>query len=765
MGLDNQELVYVIEAFHEVIESVTTEDRMQQVMASLVPVEDALVNLDQIVNMVNYVLPFAHIPERIAGVRVVHTRKQVVARLNSVEMERRESSLLKDHASIWLIKQVDGLFLAMEHRFGSYIPVSQRLALVRALEMAIIPAIGRRSAELYDLSRELREARISLDRISESSWDSFLLRLEETLMMRGLSVLQQAEGIVEPPSKQASVARFVRGRLGEPWNVMHVADRLESLSDDEWELVSNLMRDARMKMEELTVAGESSVSDFFIPMRVDKILASAKSSWQLKQAVFNARQLLDSQKEHINTMARGMLFDTLGMWRPEVINLRGVYSQELFSFVSLSQSGHIVAHRLEDWDRLDEFLATRAAGETLGVTWTAKEAGSRPIGNPVNLRTAIESITTAADQDRPGPAIPPASYADIELIAAIERMQTGGNDSLRQLVWRAIEMALPTLTEYQKLGIARFFKSLRSEIDPFRTAIRLARIADIRLLAFDAELAMNAFNPPISRERLGMIRRIISTYLNIHSDIDFGEDLSRYLSTLADEQLPQVVTGMELLVTACKDFEADSTTSGFTTHPAISLMNYSQWETNLGLLFNRINSYLPAAMLHRAGRVFDTTTNDGLVLVRSPMESVARVSSLMDAIYRAPWFGMATWNLERIGEKIQREVFRLPSIVFNAYYGERDLVHRPDFAMIKAGVEEYVTATHAFLQAVSNVDRFNPELDVQVVKVHTTTFRTVFRGLLVSEEDASPVPLVTRIREASALLRTATYQLAMLSEI
>lgn len=84
--------------------------------------------------LIEATIPFAHFQDRWDAAKVRHARAMVSRRLHDLEVQKRESILLRDDASIWLIKQTDLLLVAMEHRFYR-IPVDQRLAVTNALQL------------------------------------------------------------------------------------------------------------------------------------------------------------------------------------------------------------------------------------------------------------------------------------------------------------------------------------------------------------------------------------------------------------------------------------------------------------------------------------------------------------------------------------------------------------------------------------------------------------------------------------------------------
>jgi hypothetical protein len=86
--------------------------------------------------------------------------------------------------------------------------------------------IGTRSAQLYDLTTVLRDSNPSLVRSLGLSWNAWLIHLETEMLVRDLSVLSSAEGLIGPAGKQASIARFLRALSG-----LSIKVRLQDLSD------------------------------------------------------------------------------------------------------------------------------------------------------------------------------------------------------------------------------------------------------------------------------------------------------------------------------------------------------------------------------------------------------------------------------------------------------------------------------------------------------------------------------------------------------
>ena len=382
-----------------------------------------------------------------------------------------------------------------------------------------------------------------------------------------------------------------------------------------------------------------------------------------------------------------------------------------------------------------------------------------------NSKAVEQARLDCAVGNRPT-AIPPTSFANVELITAIRGMLTG-KESLNRLVQHAIESAAPRLKDHEKLRIATFLASkYRYGPKAVVATVGLAEIADIRLLTVNTELAMEVFERPVTMERLSIIRVIITLYLNMHNDFEFDVDLSEYISKASDEKLRELMRAMKLMVTACKDYESDPSMSGLSTHPALTLLTPSIRWFDIDHFVARVNWVLPDMMLHRAGRVFETVRQDGLIIVESPIARFARLISLRDSIYRAPWVGKALTNMLHITCRgdISQEFFAWPDMIFRAYYGVLDLVHNRNFEQIEAGFENYMVELRAFFYAVAHLDNPDRQRDYWLVKTEFTT-SVMLLGIVRDTTKNPDMSIVEQLEEALALLRTATHQLAMRSEI
>ncbi len=99
--------------------------------------------------------------------------------------------------------------------------------------------------------------------------------------------------------------------------------------------MSHLTVDARAALEEISLQVGQPVSDIFLPIRADVWLRHATNPEALQRACERVRMILSSQDERKTVMSRATMFETLGLARPEVHELRVLYSSELSSFLEL----------------------------------------------------------------------------------------------------------------------------------------------------------------------------------------------------------------------------------------------------------------------------------------------------------------------------------------------------------------------------------------------------------------------------------------------